>query len=133
MEEVCCDFKYSGVADALVACAAAVTFALVAFAPVPREAGLLACAWVLALALHSRRSLAGPTGLRLDCARAIAVRGARGEWRTGTVRDGSFVAPWLTIARWRPDGARLDRALVILPDMLSAEALRKIRVILKWA
>ena len=133
MEEVCCEFKYSGVARLLLACAAACTLAIVAFVPFPREAGLLAIGWVIVLALHAHRALGHPAALRLDCARAIAVRGPRGEWRTGAVRDGSFVAPWLTIVRWRPEDAHMDRTLVILPGMLSAEAMRKVRVILKWA
>lgn len=133
MEEVCCDFKYSGVARAVLACAVAGTLAIVAHAPFPAEARALALAWVSLLALHACRAFARATGVRMDCSRAIAVRGQRGAWRAGTVRDGCFVAPWLTIVRWRPEGAWLDRTLVILPDMAPPEALRKIRVILKWA
>ena len=133
MEEVCCDFKYSGVARAFLACAVVATLAIVAATPFPAEAHALALAWVAFLALHARRALGHATGLRLDCSRAIAVRGPRGAWRVGLVRDACFVAPWLTIVRWRPEGAWLDRTLVILPDMAPPEAMRKIRVILKWA
>jgi toxin CptA len=133
VEEVRCDFKYSGAARAFLACAAAGTLALLALAPFPWEARAAAGAWVVALAFHSHRALFRARGLRLDCKRAIAVLARGGEWRSGTVRDGSFVAPWLAIVRWRPEGARLDRTLVILPDMASAEAMRRIRVILKWA
>lgn len=133
MEEVCCDFKYSGVGRALLAAAVAASLALVALAPFPDGSRFPAAAWVGALALHAWRRLLRPAGLRLDCARAIAVRGRLGEWRSGAVRDGSFVAPWLVIVRWRPEGARRDHTLVILPDMLAPEALRKIRVLLKWS
>ena len=133
MEEVCCDFKYSGVARVFLASAVAGTLALVALAPFPWEARVLAGAWVLALALHSHRVLTRPRGLRLDSTRAIAVLGPGGEWRSGTVRDGSFVAPWLAIVRWRPEGARFDRTLPILPDMVSPESMRRIRIILRWA
>lgn len=133
MEEVCCEFKYSGVADAFLACAVASTLALVTLAPFPAEARAAAFAWVIALATHSRRAVTGVAALRLDCERGISVRARDGAWRAGTVRDGSFVAPWLTIIRWRPEGARLDRTLGILPDMLSRKAMRKIRVILRWA
>lgn len=131
MEEVCCDFKYSGVARAVLACAVAGTLAIVAYAPFPGEARALAFGWVALLALHARRAFAQATGLRMDCSRGIAVRGPRGAWRAGTVRDGCFVAPWLTIVRWRPEGACLDRTLLILPDMASAEAMRRIRVMLR--
>lgn len=133
MEEVYCDFKYSGASRIFIGCAAAATLALLALAPFPGEARWPAFACVVALALHAGGGLRQPTGLRLDCARAIAVRGADGEWRPGAVCDGSFVAPWLVVVRWKPEGARHARALPILPDMLPGEAMRKIRVILKWA
>ena len=133
MEEVCCDFKYSGAARGFVASGAAGTLALVALTPCPWEAAVPALGCVGLLALHARRALGEVSGLRLDCARAIAVRCRGGQWRAGAVRDGCFVAPWLTIVRWRPEGARRDRTLLILPGMLSPEAMRKIRVILKWS
>ena len=133
MEEVTCDFKYSGAGAAFIGCAAATTLALVAAIPFPLPARLAAFAWVIALALHALHALRRPTALRMDSERAIGVRGAGGEWRGGSLRDGSFAAPWLTLVRWRPEGARFDRVLVILPDMLPPEPMRKIRVILKWA
>ena len=91
-----------------------------------------AFAWVIAMAWHAHGRLVAVRALRLDCTGSIAVRDHLG-WRPGRVRDGSFVAPWLTIIRWRPDGARLDRTLVIVPDMIHVAARRRIRVILKWA
>jgi len=60
------------------------------------------------------------------------VRSAAGEWQPGELRGDCFVAPWLVIVRWRPEGARRDRTLLVLPGMASREALRKIRVILRW-
>ena len=133
MEELCCDFKYSGAARAILAAAVACTAALVVLAPFPAVARVLALAWVAALALHAHRVVSNAAGVRLGAARAIAVRDRRGAWHPGQVCDGSFVAPWLTIVRWRPEGSRRDRTLVILPDMLSRAAMRRIRVILRWA
>ena len=133
MEEVYCDFKYSGVADVFLAGAVAATLALACLAPFPAEARAAAVAWVLALALHSRRAVRGVAALRLDRGGAISVRGRDGAWRAGTVSEGSFVAPWLTIVRWRPEGARLERTLPILPGMAPAETLRTLRVMLRWA
>jgi hypothetical protein len=66
-------------------------------------------------------------------ATSIETQDGRGRWRTGSVRAGSFVAPWLTIVRWRPDGAWLDRTIPILPGMASPEELRRMRVVLRWA
>jgi hypothetical protein len=131
VREVYCELKYSGAAFGFLAVAAGTTLALVIFVPFPDEVRGLAFGWVIALAWHGHTRIGGVRALRLDCARAIAVRDRIG-WRTGTLRDGSFVAPWLTIIRWRPDGAPFDRTLVILPDMIQAAAMRKIRVILRW-
>jgi toxin CptA len=133
VREVYCELKYSGAARAFLAAAAGTTLALVIFVPFPDEARALAFAWVIALAWHAHGRLGAVSALRLDCDRAIAVRDAHGRWRVGEIRDGSFVAPWLTIVRWRPHGARFDRTLAILPDMLPGEAMRRIRVILRWA
>ena len=49
------------------------------------------------------------------------------------LRDGSFVAPWLTIVRWRPEGARFDRTFLVVPGMLEREDFRRLRVLLRWA
>jgi hypothetical protein len=132
MEAVACELKYSGVGMAALLLAAVATLALVLampLAPLARAASML---FAGASALRACRGLIGPRSLRLDRARRIQVRDA-GGWRQGEVRDGSFVMPWLTIVRWRPDGARFDRTLLLLPDMASAAEMRKIRVILRWA
>ena len=50
----------------------------------------------------------------------------------GFLLDGSFVAPWLTIVRYKRGDSRLPRTLLILPDMLSPELFRQLRVSLKW-
>lgn len=132
MREVYCEFKYSGAAFILLAAAVGATLALVIFVPFADEARSAAFAWVVAMAWHAHGRLDAVRALRLDCTGVIAVRDRIG-WRTGQLRGGSFVAPWLTIVRWRPDGARFDATLVILPDMIQATARRRIRVILRWA
>ena len=132
MREVYCEVQYSGAAFVFLAVAVGATLALVIFVPFPDGIRALAFAWVIVMASHAHARLGAVRALRLDCTGAIAVRDRRG-WRTGQVRDGSFVAPWLTIIRWRPDGARLDRTLVILPDMVQGTAMRRISVILRWA
>ena len=131
VEEVRCEFQYSRVAAAFIAFAVAATMLIVVLVPFPDAARLAACAF-LAGAAHAHRRIGALRELKLDCAGAIQVR--EGErWRTGMLRGGSFVAPWLTIVRWRPDGARFDRTLLLLPDMADREPLRRIRVILRWA
>lgn len=132
MREVYCEFQYSGAAFVFLAAGVGATLALVIFVPFPDEIRALAFAWVVAMAWHAHGRVAGVRALRIDCTRSIAVRDRIG-WRTGELRDGSFVAPWLTVIRWRPDGGRFDRTLVILPDMIQVAAMRQIRVILRWA
>jgi hypothetical protein len=43
------------------------------------------------------------------------------------------VAPWLTIVRWRPEGAWFDRTVPLLPGMLDEEMFRRLRVVLRFA
>jgi hypothetical protein len=92
--------------------------------------------WIGFAALDAHRTVAlhrGPRGVRaffLD-ERAIEVELADGTFRSGEVRDGSFVAPWLTIVRWRPLGTRCDRSIVVLPDMLPRDDFRALRVLLR--
>jgi toxin CptA len=77
----------------------------------------------------------------MHAVRSARVTGSRefilelkcGIRRTGMVGGGSFVAPWLTIVRWRPQGAYSDRTLLILPDMVDPEEFRRLRVLLRWS
>lgn len=132
MEEVRCEFKYSRVGACFLGLAVCLTLALVVFVPFPDEVRAAAFGYVVAAATLAHGRIARVNELHLDCTGFVAVRRA-GEWTSGSVRGGSFVAPWLVLLRWRPQGARLDRVIAILPGMAPAEALRKIRVILRWA
>lgn len=132
MEAVECELKYSGVGVALLLLVAGATVAVVLATPMGPLLRASLLAYVAAVAARACRCLLAPRALRIDHERRIEVVDARGR-RPGTVRDGSFVMPWLTIVRWRPDGGRGDRALILLPGMASAANMRKIRVILRWA
>lgn len=44
----------------------------------------------------------------------------------------SVVTPVFTVLRLLPEGARMARGVVILPDSMAAEAFRGLRVWLKW-
>lgn len=122
-----------------VAVASLTTLALVAATPGALGLRILFATWIACAALealHSRALLRGGRAARvvsLEPGGAIAVQDALGRWRTGALRGGSFVAPWLTVIRWRPAGARFDRAIPIHPDMLSQEDFRRVRVMLRWS
>ncbi|HEX3061089.1 MAG TPA: hypothetical protein VHP55_00410 [Usitatibacter sp.] len=128
----------SHAAGAWIACGAAATIALIAATPGPLAARILAATWIACAALEaigSRALLRGPravTHLRI-AGGVVEVEDGMGSKRTGVLRPGSFVAPWLTIVRWRPEGARRDRTVPILPGMLDAESFRVLRVLLRHA
>jgi hypothetical protein len=50
----------------------------------------------------------------------------------GQVRAESYVGERLTTLVVRPDGARVSRAIAILPDMLPEDDLRRLRVLLRY-
>ena len=80
-----------------------------------------------------RRGSDACTGLRLAPNRLVAVRTGDGRLTAGHVRSSTFVASWLTTVVWRPDGVRWSRSILIVPDMLSAEDFRRLRVMLRYA
>jgi hypothetical protein len=124
---------------AALALACAATLAVMAFTPMGSftRAGLAAgviLAFLDAIRVVAlRRGARGVRGFRVDLAKAIRVRDATGREREGLLRDGSFVAPWLTLVRWRPAGARFDRTFLLVPGMLDRETFRRLRVLLRWA
>jgi len=56
-----------------------------------------------------------------------------GHLAAGYVRAATFVGAWMTTIVWRPDGRRVSRTIVVLPDMLPAEDFRRLRVMLRYA
>jgi hypothetical protein len=122
----------------LVMLGAGATLSLIAVTPGSDAARILAATWIACIAIeavHSRALLRGRRAVRVLRIRgaSIEAQDGLGQWRNGSVRAGSFVAPWLTIVRWRPEGAWFDRALPILPGMAPPEDLRRLRVVLRWA
>jgi toxin CptA len=126
-------------AVAAIAAMASATLALILLTPGAAAARILAATWVACAALHALHAVAlhrGRRGVRvlhIDRDGGIELRDGTGAWRAGELRDGSFVAPWLAIVRWRAPGARFDASVVILPDMLPAEDFRRMRVRLRWS
>lgn len=62
----------------------------------------------------------------------IEVEPVSGSPARGRVASGSFVAPWLVVVRWRPEGARWPRTIFLLPDMAGEQEMRRLRVLLRW-
>jgi len=118
----------SRLAEAFVAIACIATAALAAALPLAWEAQVCAIAWTGGFTSIALGRLRACRGLEVDCSGAVAVDGV-----AGTLRDGSFVSPWFTVLRWRPDGAWWDRTVLVVPDRLPAGDYRRLRVLLRWS
>ena len=133
------DLAPSRAGAAAIAAMASATLALILATPGPAALRILAATWIACAALHALHAVAllrGSGGVRafhLGRDGEIEVRDATGAWRAGTVQAGSFVAPWLTVIRWRGPRHRFDRSIVIVPDMVAAEDFRRLRVCLRWS
>jgi hypothetical protein len=134
-----CRFQYSGAALVLPAGLAAATLAVVAASPGPVAARVIGAAAVTCLALGAARRLTprwggvAPRALAVRASGEVALQARDGEWLRGELRDGSFVAPWLTIVRWRPEGRRMDRTVLLVPGMVGRDEFRRLRILLRWA
>ena len=148
MDAACGSFKYSDAVELSLSPSrsAAAFLALVGIATLAvgsrlplQDAGHWSLALVVvALTAEALRTVAARRGaravrtVRLDRWGSLFLGLDGGRVRIGFVRPRCFVAPWLTIVRWRPEGARFDRTFIVLPDMLDAEPFRRLRVLLKW-
>ena len=131
MGPVTCDVQYSGRVGALCCAAAWATGAVVFAMPLAVPWRVAALAWAAACCCLALRSLRRVHTLVVEGDGTCHVR-FDGAWRRGRLRDGCVVLPWLTVVRWRPDDAWFDRAVLLLPPMVDAEAFRALRVLLRW-
>lgn len=106
--------------------AAIATLAVLFALPGWQEARAMAILWCMGAALHAFKRHRASRAVQID-GTSIVVDGIEGR-----IVDGSFVAPWLTIIQWRPEGARFTRTIVVAPDAIDAESFRSLRVILRW-
>jgi hypothetical protein len=109
--------------------AALVAIGIAALAPAVRfGAGALVIAVFAAWLRAQRRPL---PALAIDAGGTLRVRGADGSWQPAVVLPESFVAvTWCVVRLALPDGRRI--ALTLLPDSAPPDALRRLRVLLRW-
>jgi hypothetical protein len=94
--------------------------------------GLLTVAGVVSLRREALREGRGAVCvLAVDLKGRVEASGGSGRV-AGRLVPGSFVAPWLTVVRWRPEGARFARTVLVPPDAVDADAFRRLRVLLRW-
>jgi toxin CptA len=84
------------------------------------------------LALSLRQVTRGWSGVELRPDGTAAVLDGQGRWSEARILESSFVSPALTILNLAMAEARLPRSLVVAPDALPAEELRRLRVWLRW-
>jgi hypothetical protein len=76
-----------------------------------------------------------PALMHIGNDRRMTVTDYEGRSHAGTILDDTFVGAWLTTIVWRRDGLpwwRPAPAIVVLPDMLSREDSRRLRVALRY-
>lgn len=83
-----------------------------------------------ALGFALRRQRSGLPRLRIGHNGSLMLRNGSGGWKAASVLHDSFVSPLLCVVRLDVDGKR--QALTLLPDSAGAEALRRLRVSLRW-
>ena len=116
--------------------AAAATLIPVELAPEAKFALVLAVAVSLVHAfrryafLLSRHSI---VAIELKDRESAAAQLKSGVWCAARVLGSSYVSPLLTVLNLRIDGCRLARHALIVPDNVTADDFRRLRVILRWA
>lgn len=116
----------------LLAGMAALTLLAVGLAALPAGWRVALGAGVLGLVIWAARRAAPVTCLRIGVDGELQCQDAAGEWQAMAVLGDSFVSPALIVLRYREkDGA--VRSCILLPDSAPADALRRLRVSLRWA
>lgn len=130
--------SHSRRAAALIVFVALVTAAVIVALPIDPALAALAVVGVTVWAgdrLHVvawRRGPRAVSALWLTGDRLLVVRMGHGGLVAGHVRSSTYVGARITTLVWRPDGARLSRGLLLLPDMLPDDDFRRLRVLLRY-
>lgn len=93
-----------------------------------RAVALLLIAGWLWSALRSSRF----ASLRLAVNEGLSVLEADGKRVAAELLPGCTAFTWLVVLRFRTDGERKARALTLLPDQMSRDEFRKLRLWLRW-
>ncbi|HZI85142.1 MAG TPA: protein YgfX [Casimicrobiaceae bacterium] len=129
----------SRLAAAFVVGAVIASATLVALLPFDAPYRALAIVAMGAQGIHTLRTWAfrstrpAVVGIEVSTDGGVALIDRRGIRRQGSVRPASYVGTWLVTLVARVDGERWSRAIAILPDMVPAEEMRRLRVMLRIA
>jgi hypothetical protein len=124
---------------AFVAVAWVASALLLVFVPGPMIPRLFAVVAIGAYALWTLRHWAlrampsSIVAFELAADGAVVLFEQGGARRRGRVQPSSYVGTWLVTLVVRLDGSRWSRSIALLPDMISAEEMRRLRVMLRIA
>lgn len=100
-------------------------------AALPEALKLALAAAALGLGMQAWRRASAPMPLRIAADGRLQCRDGTGEWRAAEVLGDSFVSTGLIVLRYRVEGQPV-RCMTLLPDSADADALRRLRVSLRW-
>jgi toxin CptA len=93
---------------------------------------ILVYAWVSLRLYALQAHAAAIVALRCDTG-TLGYQLCAGTWINGSVLTGGLVNRWLTVVRVQDISERAQkRTIVLLPDQLSADNYRRLRVYLRW-
>lgn len=105
--------------------------ASIALTDLPPVAVVAAVVCTFVLTLHAWRTRI-PLELRLFPDGSLEIRHPAQAWQTAQVLTRSTVNPWLTVLAYRLEGEHHSRSITLLPDSLSRDDFRRLRVWLGW-
>ena len=111
---------------------AALALVAIQLADVPAGIAFVLGVAVIGLGLRGWRRAAPTMRLRIAADGRLQCLDDTAEWRDAEVLDDSFVSTALIVVRYRT-ADRQVRTLTLLPDSADADALRRLRVSLRWA
>jgi hypothetical protein len=128
----------SHIGHALIATACALVALLTAAIPLPPADRLAIWATTVFAWRSGRARCVGgevPVCMLVGTDRRVTVTTRDGRTTDGAILDATYVGAFWTGMVWRPDGApwwRPARAFLLLPDSLSADDLRQLRIRLRY-
>ena len=125
------ELKPSRLLGLLLAAMLLLALAAVYWAALPRGLQLILGVVVASLAGWSWRRMSSTVSLRIDAKGQLQCLDDTSEWRDVEVMGDSFVSIVLIVLRYRIPGQPV-RSLTLLPDSADADALRRLRVSLRW-
>lgn len=117
---------------ALAACTFLMTLTLPVAVWLNAAAALALAVWATLSLRSLDRGRHALRRVRVDGDHRLLLTSALGETQRGRLLPPTYVGARLTTLVWRPDGRRFARADCVLPDMLSPEEFRRLRVLLRY-